>query len=173
MYLYCIPNSGLQTKECACILNFGMPMYVNDADHSAPRSLHKKCWFAKVYFLNVKWTLQDFSYVSHVFEGRGYEIRFEHLFMHLLVLTRLRNEDAARSFPDRSLFFKPLWGHGRPRLRVMDVRSATDSAPKCLFFQGFQGLTEVFAPGRLPGYPHGRPRDIQPQNLPFGLLFRS
>ena len=47
------------------------------------------------------------------------------------------------------------------------------SAPKCLFFQDFEGLTEVFAPGRPPGYPRGRPRDIRPENLLFGLLFRS
>ena len=46
------------------------------------------------------------------------------------------------------------------------------STPKCLFFQDFQGLTEVFAPGRPPGYPRGRPRDVRPQNLLFGLLFR-
>ena len=66
---------------------------------------------------------------------------------------------------DRS-FFEPPWGHGRPRLRVMDVRTEM-----LVFFQGFEGLTEVFAPGHLPGYPRGRPPDIQPQNLLFGLLF--
>ena len=32
-----------------------------------------------------------------------------------------------------------------------------------------EGLTKVFAPGRPPGYPRGRPRDIRPQNLLFGL----
>ena len=47
------------------------------------------------------------------------------------------------------------------------------SAPRCLFFQDFEGLTEVFAPGRPPGYPRGRPRDVWPQNLLFGLPFRS
>ena len=73
------------------------------------------------------------------------------------------NGNSARSFSDRS-FFEPPWGHGRPRLRVMD---------KCLFFQDSEGLTEVFAPGRPPGYPRGRPPDIRPQNLLFGLLFRS
>ena len=40
-------------------------------------------------------------------------------------------------------------------------------------FQDFELLTEVFAPGRPPGHPRGRPRDILPQNLLFGLLFRS
>ena len=41
----------------------------------------------------------------------------------------------------------------------MDVRAfgSWTSAPKCLFFQDFEGLTEVFAPGRPPGYPRGRP----------------
>ena len=47
------------------------------------------------------------------------------------------------------------------------------SAPKCLFFQEFEGLTEGFAPGHPPGYPHARPRNIRPQNLLCALLFRS
>ena len=34
-------------------------------------------------------------------------------------------------------------------------------------------MTEVFAPRSLPGCPRGRPPDIRPQNLLFGLLFRS
>ena len=76
------------------------------------------------------------------------------------------NENSARSFSDRS-FSEPPWGHGRPRLRVMDVRT------EMLVFQDFEGLTEVFAPGRPPGYPRGRPPDIRPQNLLFGLIFRS
>ena len=49
----------------------------------------------------------------------------------------------------------------------MDIRT------KGLFFQDFEGLTEVFAPACPPGYPHGRPRDIRPQNLLFGLLLCS
>ena len=74
------------------------------------------------------------------------------------------NENSARSFSDRS-FFEPPWGHGF---------GSWMSAPKCLFFPGFrEGLTEVFAPGRPPGYPRRRPPDIRPQNLLFGLLFRS
>ena len=47
------------------------------------------------------------------------------------------------------------------------------SAPECLLFQDFEGLTEVFAPGRPPEYPRGHPQDVRPQNLLFGLLFRS
>ena len=50
----------------------------------------------------------------------------------------------------------------------MDVRTEM-----LVFFQNFEGLTEVFAPGRPPGYPRGRPPDVRPQNLLFGLLFRS
>ena len=75
---------------------------------------------------------------------------------------RIGNENSARSFSDRSLL-SPAWGHGRPRLRAMDVRT------EMLGFQDFQGLTEVFAPGRPPGYARGRPRDIRPRNpdLPF------
>ena len=34
----------------------------------------------------------------------------------------LGNETSAQNFSDRS-FLKPPWGHGRPRLRVMDVRT--------------------------------------------------
>ena len=51
--------------------------------------------------------------------------------------------------------------------RVMDVRAFGSwmSAPKGLLFQDYEGLTEVFAPGRPPGSPCGRPRDIRPQNL--------
>ena len=64
------------------------------------------------------------------------------------------------------VFLNPPWSHGRPRLRVMAVRT------KMLVFQDFEGLTEVFAPGR-PRYPPGRLPDIRPQNLFFGLLFRS
>ena len=41
----------------------------------------------------------------------------------------------------------------------MDVRAfgSWTSAPKCLFSKDFEGLTEVLAPGRPPGYPRGRP----------------
>ena len=49
----------------------------------------------------------------------------------------------------------------------MDVRT------EMLVFPGFEGLTEVFALGRPPGYLRGRPPDIRPQNLLYGLLFRS
>ena len=69
-----------------------------------------------------------------------------------------------KKFSDRS-FFEPPWGHGRPRLRVMDVRA------EMLVFQDFEGLTEVFAPGRPPGYPRGRPQDIWPQTYSLGCFF--
>ena len=55
------------------------------------------------------------------------------------------------------VFFEPPWGHGRSRLRVMGVRT------EMLVFQDFEGLTSVFAPGCPPGYPRGRPPDIQPK----------
>ena len=63
-------------------------------------------------------------------------------------------------------FFWTPWGHGRPRLRVMDVRTEM-----LVFFQDFESLTEVSAPGRPPGYPCGRLPDIRPQNLLFGAAF--
>ena len=51
----------------------------------------------------------------------------------------------------------------------MDVRAfgSWTSAPNCLFFQDFEGLTEVFAPGRPPGYPRGRPPDVGPKTCSF------
>ena len=72
------------------------------------------------------------------------------------------NENSARSFSDRS-FFSPPSGHGRLRLRVMHGCPHRNA---CFFvLQDFEGLAEVFAPGRPPGYPCGRPRDIRPQNF--------
>ena len=52
---------------------------------------------------------------------------------------KLGNENSARSFSDRS-FFEPPWGHGHPRLRVMDVRT------EMLVFPGFRGLDRSFCP---------------------------
>ena len=58
----------------------------------------------------------------------------------------LGNENSARGFSDRS-FFEPPRGHGRPRLRVMDVRT------KVLGFPGFQGPDRSFCPRTSAGYP--------------------
>ena len=66
----------------------------------------------------------------------------------------LGNENSAQSFSDRS-FFEPPWGHGRPRLRVMDVRT------EMLAFPGFRGPDRSFCPRtsagisawRSAGYP--------------------
>ena len=57
---------------------------------------------------------------------------------------RLGNENSAWSFSDRS-FWKPPWGHGRPRLWVMDVR--TDM----LVFPGFRGRDRSFCPRMSAG----------------------
>ena len=38
--------------------------------------------------------------------------------------------------------FCPPWGHGRPRVRVMEVRA------QMIVLQSFEGLPEVFDPGR-------------------------
>ena len=56
----------------------------------------------------------------------------------------LRNENSARSFSDRS-FFEPPRGHGRPRLRVMDVRT------EMLVFPGFRGFDRSFCPRTSAG----------------------
>ena len=57
---------------------------------------------------------------------------------------KVGNENSARSFSDRS-FFEPPWGHGRPRLRVMDVRT------EMLVFPGFRGLDRSFCPRTSAG----------------------
>ena len=54
------------------------------------------------------------------------------------------NENSARSFSDRS-FFEPPWGRGRPRLRVMDVRT------EMLVFPGFRGPDRSFCPRTSAG----------------------
>ena len=83
--------------------------------------------------------------------------------------TPVTNLCRERKFSPKFLteFFKSPWGHGRPRLRVMDVRT------KMLVFPGIRGPDSSFCPRTSAGYPRGRPRDIRPQNLLFGLLFRS
>ena len=43
------------------------------------------------------------------------------------------------------IFVKPPWGHGRPRLRVMDVRT------EMLFFPGFRGPDRSFCPRTSAG----------------------
>ena len=78
----------------------------------------------------------------------------------------VENEKSAQSFSDRS-FWKSL--------RVVDVRAFGSwmSAPKCLFFQDFEALTEVLGrdirandPRMSAGYP-------SPKNFLCGLIFRS
>ena len=51
------------------------------------------------------------------------------------------NENQTRNFSDRS-FLRLPWGHGRPRLRVMDVRTE---------MLVFEGLTEVLPAGPYSG----------------------
>ena len=48
----------------------------------------------------------------------------------------------------------------------MDVRTEM-----LVFFQDFEGLTEVFAPGRPPGYPRGRPRGYPAPKLTLWAAF--
>ena len=57
---------------------------------------------------------------------------------------KIGNENSARSFSDRS-FSEPPWGHGRPRLRVMDVRTEMH------VFPGFRGLDRSFCPRTSAG----------------------
>ena len=73
---------------------------------------------------------------------------------------------SARSFSARARLFAPLWGHGRPRVWVIDVRS------QMLVFQDFDGLPEVLTGTSARTTPE-RPRDIWSENFLFVLLFRS
>ena len=59
--------------------------------------------------------------------------------------------------------------------RVMDVRAfgSRTSAQKALFSCAPSDGVKVFGPGRPPGYPPGRLRDIPPKNFMFKLLFPS
>ena len=59
-------------------------------------------------------------------------------------LAEIGNENSARSFSDRS-FFEPPQGHGRPRLRVMDVHT------EMLVFPRFRGLDRSFCPWTFAG----------------------
>ena len=81
-----------------------------------------------------------------------------------ILLPNLGNEKSARSFSARSFFAPP---------GVMDVRAFGSwiSAPKCLFFQGFEGLPEVSDPGLPREIAPGRPRDIRPENFLFACFF--
>ena len=89
----------------------------------------------------------DFAYFLCLFSGRGAKSSQELCSWELFFLILggfspsefLGNENSARSFSDRS-FFEPPWGHGRPRLRVMDVRT------EILVFPGFRGLDRSFCP---------------------------
>ena len=64
-------------------------------------------------------------------------------------------------------FFWDPSGHGRPHLQVKDVRTKN-----C--FPALRAIgVKAFGPGRLPGYPPGRPRDSPPKTFMFRLLFRS
>ena len=45
-----------------------------------------------------------------------------------------------------------------------------DVCAEMLAFQDFEGLTEVFAPRRPPGYPRGCPLEIWPQNYSLGYF---
>ena len=55
----------------------------------------------------------------------------------------------------------------------MEAPSGRRRPRRHAFFKDFEGLTEEVAPAHPLGYPHGRPPDIRPKNLLFGLHFRS
>ena len=80
-----------------------------------------------------------------------------------------RQESSARSFPAWSFSETPS-GHGRPRLRVIDSRTTVQ---KTFFSCAPSDGEKVFEPGRPPGYPPRRPRDIPSKNFMFRLLVCS
>ena len=64
-----------------------------------------------------------------------------------------------------TVFVATFWGQGLPRLRVMDV------CTEMLVFWDFEGMIEIFGPGRQPRCPPGSSQDIWPLNLLSGLAF--
>ena len=63
--------------------------------------------------------------------------------------------DPVENFPSK-VFLRPPSGHGRPRLRVRDVR-----AKNFIFLRSERWGERLFGPGRPPGCPRGRPQDIR------------
>ena len=78
----------------------------------------------------------------------------------------LENKNEPEVFLDK-VFLKPP--------QVMDVRAfgSRTSMQKTLFSCAPSDGVKVLGPGRPPGCPPGRPRDITPKNFMFRLLFPS
>ena len=77
----------------------------------------------------------------------------------------LENEKSARSFPEQS-FSKPTLGHGRPRLRVKDVRA------KNYIFLSSERWGESFWAGTSARVSAWTSAGYPAQNLMFRLLLR-
>ena len=77
---------------------------------------------------------------------------------------RIENEKSARSLHAWSFSETPS-GHGRPRLWVKDF--CANNYISCTPRDG----VSVFGPGRPPGYPPGRPRNIRPKTFCLGCYF--
>ena len=104
--------------------------------------------------------VEDWSHVHSVAAsfGRSRFSQYYHFWPRRLMRSfeaiTCRERKFSQKFSDRS-FFKAPWGHGRPRLRVMDVRT------EMLIFPGFRGPDRSFCPwtsGRISartsaGYP--------------------
>ena len=110
---------------------------------------------------------QEIAAISGVRDGHRNRksqksLRFRRAKVLVLVATMAENEQSARDFCEK-LFCTPP---------VMDVRvfGSWMSAPKS-FFQAFEGLSEVFA----PGHPHEWPRDVRrmsgPKTFSLGCFF--
>ena len=78
----------------------------------------------------------------------------------------LGNENSARSFSDRS-FFEPPCGHGRPRLRAMDVRTEMLVFPG----PGFRGLDRSFCPQTSAGISAWTSAGYPAPKLPLWAAF--
>ena len=80
--------------------------------------------------------------------------------------TCFRKQKISQEFFCTKFFCTPS-GHGRPRVRVMDVR------PQIFVFPRFRGPARGFWPGTSARMTPGRPRDVRPENFLFALFFRS
>ena len=80
---------------------------------------------------------------------------------------KLGNENSAEVFLTE-VFFETPWGHGRPRLRVMDVRTKMR-----VFFAGFRGLDRSFCPRTSAGISAWMSAGYPAPKLTLWAVFRS
>ena len=91
-------------------------------------------------------------------------MRWMHIFM---VRPSLGNANSGWIFSGQSFFWTLLWGHGRPRLQIMDVRAEMLVVPR---FRGFDRSFCSQTSARISAWTS---TGYRLQNSLFGLIFRS